>query len=138
MTRKGRSKPVDQGHHSSRLQLARAYLRQADDGLELLDAGQPANPVVSHVVLAAIAYSDAATARFIGRVNQTDHAALPRLLRDALGNQLPEAEMRRLRRILQQKDEAQYGARLKTRDEARQILADLHLFAQWVEDLLAG
>jgi len=80
--------------------------------------------VRSPMVLAAIAYSDAVTARFLGRVNQVDHAALPKLLRDALGNQLPDAQMRRLRRILQEKDETQYGARLKSRDEAQRLLED--------------
>lgn len=138
MTRKGASKPVGHGHDASRLQLARAYLRQAGDGLDLLEAGEPANPVISHIGLAAIGYSDAVTARFLGRVNQIDHAGLPKLLRDALGNQLPDAQMRRLRRILQEKDETQYGARLKSREEAQRLFEDLQRFAQWAEDVLAG
>jgi hypothetical protein len=39
------------------------------------------------------------------------------MLRDALGNRLPRAQETRLRRILAEKDPAQYGARLKTRTD---------------------
>ena len=42
----------------------------------LAEPGANANPIMVQIVTAAIAYADALTARFGGRVNQRDHAAL--------------------------------------------------------------
>ncbi len=56
MTRKGITKVVDGSFGRSRLQIARAFLRSAQDGIALSHAGEPQNPVMSHVVNAAIAY----------------------------------------------------------------------------------
>ena len=69
-------------------------------------------------------------------INQQDHAAATRLLREVLGNRLTDAQERRLRRLLGRKDEVQYGARTVTLDEARHMLEELDMFAPWAEDLL--
>ncbi|KAA0212826.1 MAG: hypothetical protein DWB43_14620 [Lautropia sp.] len=69
-------------------------------------------------------------------VNQQAHAQAPRLLRDVLGNLLPDGQERRYRRILSFKDEVQYGTRQATRDEAGRLLADLEEFARWAQELL--
>jgi hypothetical protein len=58
------------------------------------------------------------------------------MLRDALGNRLPRAQETRLRRILAEKDPAQYGARLKTRTDGQRLLAQMVEFAAWAESEL--
>jgi hypothetical protein len=99
----------------------------------MADEGDIGNPVMSQIVNAAIAFTDALTAKYIGRVNQQNHTAAVEALRDALGNRLPVAQETRLRRILGEKDEVQYGTRTKTKVEADRLLAHLESFAAWAE-----
>ncbi|MER9200743.1 hypothetical protein NKJ28_23445 [Mesorhizobium sp. M0145] len=54
-------------------------------------------------------------------------------MRDALGNRLPAAQASRLRSILDEKDEAQYGTRVKSIPEAESLLDKLETFAEWAE-----
>jgi hypothetical protein len=137
VTRTGSGKRADKSFGEGRLQLARAYLKAAQDEAELADEGSIGNPVISQIVHAAIAYADALTAKSAGRVNQQDHGAAVKMLRDALGNRLPRAQETRLRRILAEKDAAQYGARLKTRADAQRLLVQMVEFAAWAESELS-
>ena len=107
--------------------------KAARNELALAEKADIANPILSQVINAAIAYTDALTSRFGGRINQKDHAAAVKALRDVLGKRLPAAQQNRLRRILAEKDAAQYGARLYTRTEAERFIAELDLFAAWAE-----
>ncbi len=71
MMRLGPSKPVDEGHWSVRLNHARTYRKAARDELALKQ-GDNANPIMSAIVLAAIAYADALTAKVVqGRARQS-------------------------------------------------------------------
>lgn len=79
---------------------------------------------------------NARTLRVRGVVNRKDHEALPRAVREALGNRVPEPELARLRRILAEKDAADYGARSGNLEPARALMADLQRFARWVEQVL--
>ena len=133
MTRKGPSKPVDSTHGNVRLELARAFLKAARDTAELANEGAVGNPIVSQAVNASIGYADAVTAARLGRVNQQDHNGVHKLLRDALGERLPQIQATRLRRILSMRDAAQYGARLIRKDEALRLLDDAEAFARWAE-----
>lgn len=133
MTRRGPTKKADLGFGEARLKLARAYLKAARDELTLAEPGELANPIVSQVVNGAIAYTDALTSRFGGRVNQKDHGAAVKALREILGKRLPAAQQNRLRRILGEKDAAQYGARFKTKTEAKRLFEELEAFAIWAE-----
>lgn len=133
MTRKGRSKAADKTFGDGRLKMAKAFLKAAQNEAELADDGDAANPIISQIVNAAIAYTDALTAKFAGRVNQQDHSAAVKALRAALGNRLPNEQERRLFRLLNEKDAAQYSARIKHKSEAVRLLADLEKFAAWVE-----
>ena len=137
MTRKGTTRGVDLSFARGRLRIARAYLKAARTESAMAEKGDIGNPVMSQIVNAAIAFTDALTAKYIGRVNQRDHAAAVKALRDALGNRLPAAQETRLRRILGEKDEVQYGTRLKTSVEAERLLTQLEEFADWVEKELA-
>ena len=133
MTRKGPSKRVDGAYGNSRLEVAKAFRKAAQDEAALAEESTVGNPIISQIVNAAIAYADAITAARSGQVNQQDHEGIHRLLRDALGERLPDAQAQRLRRILSAKDAAQYGARLLRKNEAVRLLEDLEKFAQWAE-----
>ena len=133
MTRTGTKKAVDDNFWAGRLNLAKDYRVAAEDAILLAEPGQAMNPAISNIVLAAIAYNDALTARRAGVVNQQDHAAAARLLRAVMGSALPNSQLTRLNRILGQKDEVQYGTRSATLDRARALFDDLSAFGNWVE-----
>lgn len=136
MTRKSPRKSVDALYWRGRLRPARAFREAAEQAMRQTVPQQNYGPAVSQLVLAAIAYGDALTAWRAQVVNQQDHAAAPRLLRDVLRDTLPDAQEKRYRRILGVKDEVQYGTRSTPLDEATRLLDDLLAFAQWAEDLL--
>lgn len=136
MTRVSAAKAVAADFWQGRLNAARAFRQAASDGVTLAAEGRNMNPEVSQMTLAAIAYCDALTARLAGKINQQDHAAAARLLRDVMGNALPQSQETRLRRLLGHKDAAQYGIRPTSLDQARRFLDDLTVFADWVEDQL--
>lgn len=121
---------------SGRLENARAFRIAAHNASDLADPGENANPMVSHIVTSAIAYADALTAKFGGRVNQKSHAAAQKALRDAMGNRLPQSQTRRFAKILGEKDSAQYGARRGRLTHARLLLQELDAFAEWAEQEL--
>jgi hypothetical protein len=136
MTGKSPRKKVDVLYWQGRLRVAQAYLEAAQQAHLLAEVGQNCNPVISQIVLAAIAFGDSLTAKRAQVINQQNHAQASRLLRDVLGNLLPDGQERRYRRILSFKDEVQYGTRQATRDEAGRLLADLEELARWAQELL--
>jgi uncharacterized protein (UPF0332 family) len=133
MTRTRSGKRVDREFARGRLENARSYQQAARDALELTAEKSNANPAMSQIVNAAIAYADAAIASKMAVKNQKDHRAVVKALREAFGNELPKAQENQLSRILGVKDEVQYGARLGRMDEARSLMAHLEKFADWVE-----
>ena len=136
MTGKSPRKRVDALYWQGRLRTAKAFLESAQQAMLSAEHGQNGNPIISQIVLAVIAYGDCLTAKRALVINQQDHAAAPRLLRDVLQNALPEAQERRYRRILGFKDEVQYGAKAASMEEAARLLGDLEAFARWAQDLL--
>ncbi|HEX8830013.1 MAG TPA: hypothetical protein VF705_02550 [Longimicrobium sp.] len=136
MTKTGSAREARSGEWQGRLDNARAFHRAARDLLAVPDEGQNGNPAVVLIVHAAIAYGDALTASAGGRVNQRDHSGLPKLVRDALGQKADPTQIRRLEKILEEKDAASYGARTVRGDHARQLLEQLDRFARWVGDQL--
>ena len=128
---------MDGSFADNRLRLARSYADAARNEAALIEPGDIANPAMSQTVLAAIACADARCARHGGYVNQQDHAAAVQVLRDALGNRLPGSQATRLSRILAEKDAVQHGVRLKSRDDAAQLLGLLEDFTAWAERELA-
>ena len=133
MTRTSTKKRVDDNFWSGRLNQAKSYRMASEDAITLADPGQGMNPCISNIVLSAIAYIDALTAKRAGVVNQQDLAAAAKLLRSVMGSALPASQLTRLNRILGQKDEAQYGARPATFDRAKALFDDLTEFGNWVE-----
>ncbi|MGH8169154.1 MAG: hypothetical protein ACRET5_09525 [Steroidobacteraceae bacterium] len=136
MTRKPPTKSVDPHYWRGRRDEARAFSLAARQAMDLADPGSSASPIVSQIVLSAIAYSDTLTAKRAQLVNQQDHAGAVRLLREVLRNRLPDAQERAFRRMLRVKDEAQYGARAMSLEEATRLLVDLDAFTQLIEALL--
>lgn len=136
MTRTGPARPADAPFAAGRLANARAFLEAAEVAVALAEPGDNANPILSHVVHAVIAYTDALTVRFGGRVNQKNHDAAVRVLRAALGNRLPRAQETRVARILGQKDAVQYGARQGRLTRAMELLEEAREFARWAESTL--
>lgn len=136
MTGKSPRKQVEALYWQGRLRAAQAYLSAAQQAMLLAEAPQNGNPIISQIVLAAIAYGDSLTGKRARVINQQDHAQAPRLLRDVLQNTLPEAQERRYRRILGFKDAVQYGTKAASLEEAARLLIDLEAFAAWAEDTL--
>lgn len=136
MSRSGPRKKVDATYLAGRLTQARAYLEAARQAVILAEPGQSANPIISQIVLATIAYGDCLTAKRARVVNRQDHAAAPKLLREVLREALPAEQERRYRHILAEKDGAQYGARAAKLSHAQHLLADLDEFARWAEEQL--
>ena len=85
MARISTRKSVDGDYWRGRLEAARAFHKAAEDAITLAEPGSNANPAISQMVLAAIAYGDCLTARRANVINQQSHAAAPKLLRDVLG-----------------------------------------------------
>jgi len=134
MTRTGPAKKVGIDFATGRLDNARAYLQAARDALALVNDTANANPIMSQIANAAIAYTDALTAKRKAQVNQRDHRSAAKILRDVLGRELPDAQEKRLRRIVDIKDDVQYGATRGRVQDARKMMDDLEKFAAWVEE----
>jgi hypothetical protein len=135
MTGQGPRKPVGGEHWNGRLHQAREF-RESARSLVTLENSSTYNPAIALMVACAIAYADAITARRQGIVNTQDHASAPRLLREVLGNKLPDRQEKLYRRLLGRKDEVNYGARSTSLDEAKRLLSDLDAFAEWAESEL--
>lgn len=133
MTRTSTKKTVSADYWLGRRTAAQDFRKAAEDAIALAETGANANPAISQIVLAAIAYGDCLTAKRANVINQQDHSAAPKLLRDVLGSTLPTAQETRYRRILGNKDAAQYGARQATIAQAQRLLEDLIEFANWIE-----
>ena len=132
MTGQGPRKLVGDDHWKGRLNQAREF-RESTRILVTLEASTTYNPAITLMVACAIAYVDAITAKRKDVVNTQDHAAAPRLLREVLGNTLPDRQEKFYRRLLGRKDEVNYGARSTSLDEAKRLLAELDDFAEWAE-----
>lgn len=133
MTRTSSKKSVGPEFWVGRLAAARSFKRAAEDAIVLAEPSTDANPIISQIVLAAIAYLDCITAKRANIINQQDHMAASKLLRDVLGAALPAAQENRFRRIVGNKDASQYGARAASMSQAQRLLNDLVEFANWVD-----
>jgi hypothetical protein len=135
MTNKGPRRAATDGEWSGRLTQAREFHESARS-LVTLAGSKSYNGAITLMITAAIGYADAITAKLNGVVNKQDHQAASRLLRDVLGNSLPDKHEKYFRRLLGRKDEVNYGARSTTHDEAERLIAELDEFAAWAEGVL--
>ena len=123
------------GEWTGRLTQAREFHESART-LVMLTENSSYNGAITLMVTAAIGYADAITAKHKAIVNKQDHLAAPRLLRETLGNGLPDKQEKFFRRLLGRKDEVNYGARSTTHGEAERLLAELDEFAAWAEGVV--
>ncbi len=137
MTRRGPQKRVDEDFWKGRLRKARNFKDAAHKLEALAHSADDADPLVSEILLAAIAYADALTARSGGTVNRKGHQAIGQSLRTALGNRPPREELKRLTDIVREKDAAEYSAHVGDLEAARRLLVKLDLFGAWAEQELA-
>ena len=135
VTNRGPRKVVDAAHSSARLLQAREFHESARS-LVTFGQSKSYNGAITLMITAAIAYGDAMTARAKGVVNKQDHQSASRLLREALGNRLPDKQEKVFRKLLGRKDEVSYGARSTPLEEAQRLLAELDEFAAWAEGML--
>ncbi|HSI60303.1 MAG TPA: hypothetical protein VLA16_22285 [Ideonella sp.] len=135
MTNQGPRKTVNDDHSAAWLLQAREFHESARN-LVTLAQSKSYNGAITLMVTAAIAYADAVTAEVKGVVNKQDHQNAPRLLREVLGNRLPDKQENFYRRLLGRKDEVNYGARSTTLGEAERLMAELDEFAAWAEGVL--
>lgn len=135
MTNQGPRKTVDVTHSAARLLQAREFHESARS-LVTLGQNKSYNGAVTLMITASIAYADAVTAKVKGIVNKQDHQNAPKLLREALGNRLPDKQEKSFRKLLGRKDEVNYGARSTTLEEAVRLMAELDDFAVWAEGVL--
>jgi len=134
MTNQGPRKAVEATHADARLLQAREFHESARS-LVALRRGRSYNGAITLMITAAIAYADAVTARSRGLVNKKDHQNAPRLLREVLGNRLPDKHEKFFRKLLGRKDEVNYGARSSRLEEAESLLAELDDFAAWIDGI---
>ena len=134
MTPRGTWRPVhDRGEWLGRRDAGRAHLKAARNALAVADPGDDGRLVVQGAVLATIAFGDALTIRVAGVRNAEDHGRLVEALRYALGQDIPQAELTRVTRLLRLKDDSAYGHRPVTRAEAEAALERAAAFARWAE-----
>jgi hypothetical protein len=140
MTRGGPAKTVDGDAWRGRRNQARAFRRAAENLNDIWEEGENGNPIVVMIVMAAIGYGDAITAKLMGTVNKKDHSRLVAAVSAALGprggGDDAKKQLSRLNDILSEKDAASYGARAGRLTHARTLLDKLQRFASWVEQLL--
>ncbi len=135
MTNQGPRRSAIDGEWAGRLTQAREFHESARNLVPLAE-NKSYNGAITLMVTAAIGYADAITAKRKGFVNKQDHQAASRLLREVLGNALPDKHEKFFRRLLGRKDEVNYGARSTTHDEAARLIAELDEFAAWAEGAL--
>ena len=77
MTGKSPRKKVDALYRQGRSRVAPPDLEAAQQAHLLAEVGQDCNPVISQIVLSAIAFGDSLTSTRAQVVNQQDHAQAP-------------------------------------------------------------
>lgn len=133
MVRTGPTKTVSSSHVLGRLRKARKFMDIARNEMELADKSDETDPIVSNMILGAIAYADSLTAVTIGEVNQGDHAGVIKVVRKALGDGFPKAQEGHLKALLQRKDQSQYGSAFGPYQAAESLLKHAEEFSNWAE-----
>jgi hypothetical protein len=138
MVRRGRRPSVDPAASAKYQRVAAALLKSASDLTELA-AGEPSygNAIAIVAIHAAIAYADALCIRFGGfKSAEGDHVRTVDSLKAALGDRADAAAIRRLQRVLSQKDQVSYQGAYYTVESATRLTKDAQEFAAWAEEVL--
>jgi hypothetical protein len=111
-------------------------MKQARNALALAERHEDAGPIMSDMILGAIAYIDVLTSAIAGTINQKDHKAAIQLLRNTLGKALPKAQVTNLHNLISSKDEVQYGASFERFQDAETMMSRVEAFQAWAEEEL--
>jgi len=136
VTRTDRTKRIDPVRADSYAEVGRRLLHA---GRTMADHGdrQHASALAILAVHAVIAYVDAVTIHAGGRKSTSaDHAALGKLLRETLGNRLPDAQGKLIARVVSEKDQFEYQGYVASWAEASVILQRAERVGVWVEEVL--
>lgn len=113
-------------------------MKSASDLAELAaDEDSYGNAIAIVAIHAAIAYADALSIRFGGfKSIEGDHVRAVDALKEALGDRADATAIRRLQRVLAQKDQVSYQGTHYTVADAKRLTAQAQEFATWAEELL--
>jgi hypothetical protein len=135
MTRLPPTKRVDRDQAKRYLQSGQTFLAAAQ-ALEAL-AGEDetyGTAIALLAVHAVISHGDALVIAYTGKKSKSgDHTDTVRLLRDALGNRLPDKQEKEMRAVLTAKDAVAYGGKYFPLADAQALLAKAAAFGEWAE-----
>ena len=136
--RLGSTKREVRSRASSYHAIGRALLETAK-ALDVIAEPKYGNGLGIIAVHAAIAYTDALTVAYreVKSVDG-DHARAVEVLEHALGQRVDDAQVRRLRRVLNAKSHVSYGGSYYSLDEGRDLLRDVSRYSTWAEAMLGA
>lgn len=139
MVRLGSTSTEDPSRATKYLSIGRSLFRNTQE-LDAISESRYGNGLAIIAIHAAIAYTDALTIRFRGiKSSDGDHARAADVLAHALGQRRGhEAQVNRLRRILQAKSDASYSGQYYTLEDGRRIVRETAEFVRWAEEMLAS
>lgn len=136
MTRADRAKRVDPASAERYAEVGRRLVHAGRTMVDHADR-QHASAVAILAVHAVIAYVDAVTIHVGGRKStSSDHSAVSKLLRETLGNRLPETQAKLIARVVSEKDQFEYQGYVATWAEASGMLQRAERVGAWVEEVL--
>lgn len=138
MARTDRAKRTDPARADSYAEVGRRLLHAAR---AITEQGDPrhASALAILAVHSVIAYADAAAIHTGGRCSTSaHHAAVLALLRDVLGNRLPDKTSKDIQRVIAEKDRFECQGYVADLEEARALLDRAERIAAWCEEWLTA
>ncbi|MBU6364716.1 MAG: hypothetical protein KJT01_00765 [Gemmatimonadetes bacterium] len=137
MARTDRAKRTDPARADSYAEVGRRLLHAARAISGQGDA-RHASALAILAVHCVIAHADAVAIHSAGkRSTAAEHAAVLALLRDVLGNRLPDRIAKEIQRVIAEKDKFEYQGYVATLAEARALLDRAEREGAWCEEWLA-
>ena len=137
MVRTDRAKRTDPARADSYAEVGRRLLHAARAITEQGDA-RHASALAILAVHRAIAHADAVAIHSGGkRSTAAEHVAVLALLREVLGNRLPDRIAKELQRVIAEKDKSEYQGYVATLGEPRALLDRAERIGAWCEEWLS-
>jgi hypothetical protein len=132
VVRRTARKRVDKSHAPQYAETGRVFLESAQALSDVADDGAPCgNAIALLAIHAAISYGDALTIAFGELKSADEHGKATDALRSVLGSRVPPAQIRSLRKILQEKDAVSYQGTYYTLADGRKLLKRSRTFCAW-------
>lgn len=136
MARTDRAKRTDPARADSYAEVGRRLLHAARAITEQGDA-RHASALAILAVHSVIAFADAVAIHTGGRRSTSaDHTAVHALLREVLGNRLPDKTSKDIQRVIAEKDRFEYQGYIADMKEARALLDRAERVGAWCEEWL--